>query len=98
MLPGELEGAPVLQFFPLPQLDASQHNTSRETLEALPANSLYATLAARFRYYQQQVVKPFIAIISVVLTAKLYWWMCWARSMPGPSALKIFPCAAPVNA
>ena len=59
LLPGELEGAPVLQFFPLPQLDASQLNTSRETLEALPANSLYATLAARFRYYQQQVVKPF---------------------------------------
>ncbi|BBI60416.1 hypothetical protein HSBAA_17220 [Vreelandella sulfidaeris] len=59
LLPGELEGAPVLQFFPLPQLNASHHSTSKEALEALPANSLYATLAARFRYYQQQVVKPF---------------------------------------
>ncbi|SDO03031.1 YcjX family protein [Vreelandella arcis] len=54
LLPGELDGAPVLQFFPLPQLDMS-----KEALEALPSNSLYATLAARFRYYQQQVVRPF---------------------------------------
>ncbi|WP_346797379.1 YcjX family protein [Halomonas sp. Bachu 37] len=55
LLPGELEGAPVLQFFPLPGLDESQRNE----LEALPAHSLYATLAKRFRYYQQHVVKPF---------------------------------------
>ena len=54
LLPGELDGAPVLQFFPLPGLD-----TPKETLDALPESSLYATLAARFRYYQQQVVRPF---------------------------------------
>lgn len=54
LLPGELEGAPVLQFFPLPNLDQP-----REALEALPDNSVYATLAARFRYYQKQVVQPF---------------------------------------
>ncbi|PRY66490.1 hypothetical protein B0H98_101481 [Vreelandella songnenensis] len=54
LLPGELEGAPVLQFFPLPHLD-----TPKEMLDSLPDNTLYATLAARFRYYQQQVVKPF---------------------------------------
>jgi predicted YcjX-like family ATPase len=54
LLPGELDGAPVLQFFPLPELKAP-----KETLEALPDTSIYATLAARFRYYQQQVVRPF---------------------------------------
>ncbi|WP_447528152.1 YcjX family protein [Vreelandella sp. TE19] len=54
LLPGELEDAPVLQFFPLPDLAQPQ-----EMLEALPEQSLYATLAARFRYYQQQVVRPF---------------------------------------
>ncbi|MGM0825572.1 MAG: YcjX family protein [Pseudomonadota bacterium] len=54
LLPGELDGAPVLQFFPLPRL-----TMTREELDALPSTSLYATLAARFRYYQQQVVRPF---------------------------------------
>ncbi|MBE0465102.1 MAG: YcjX family protein [Halomonadaceae bacterium] len=54
LLPGELDGAPVLQFFPLPHLDSS-----KEMLDSLPDSSLYATLAARFRYYQQQVVRPF---------------------------------------
>ncbi|KPQ23156.1 MAG: putative ATPase [Halomonas sp. HL-48] len=54
LLPGELDGAPVLQFFPLPRL-----TMTREALEALPPTSLYSTLAARFRYYQQQVVRPF---------------------------------------
>ncbi|WP_251976812.1 YcjX family GTP-binding protein [Salinicola avicenniae] len=55
LLPGELQGAPVLQFFPLPGLDESD----RERLAALPGDSLYQTLASRFRYYQQHVVKPF---------------------------------------
>ncbi|GAA3900735.1 YcjX family protein [Halomonas cibimaris] len=54
LLPGELDGAPVLQFFPLPHLEQS-----REALNALPDSSVYATLAARFRYYQKQVVQPF---------------------------------------
>ncbi|WP_163575423.1 YcjX family GTP-binding protein [Halomonas faecis] len=54
LLPGDLEGAPVLQFFPLPGLA-----DDRERLDALPPNSVYATLAARFRHYQQRIVKPF---------------------------------------
>ncbi|PRY72355.1 YcjX family GTP-binding protein [Halomonas ventosae] len=55
LLPGELEGAPVLQFFPLPGISEAD----REALAALPAESLYATLARRFRHYQQHIVKPF---------------------------------------
>ncbi|MCK2183699.1 YcjX family protein [Halomonas getboli] len=55
LLPGELEGAPVLQFFPLPGLDGADPSV----LAQLPPESLYATLARRFRHYQQHIVKPF---------------------------------------
>lgn len=55
LLPGDLQGAPVLQFFPLPGIDTED----RQSLEASPSSSLYQTLAKRFRYYQQHVVKPF---------------------------------------
>lgn len=55
LLPGDLQGAPVLQFFPLPGVGEND----RQTLESLPASSLYQTLKKRFRYYQQHVVKPF---------------------------------------
>ncbi|RDB44103.1 YcjX family protein [Halomonas sp. DQ26W] len=55
LLPGDLEGAPVLQFFPLPTL--KDYDDTR--LTKLPADSVYATLAARFRHYQQHIVRPF---------------------------------------
>ena len=55
LLPGDLEGAPVLQFFPLPTIA----DADPATLTKLPRESVYATLAARFRHYQQHVVRPF---------------------------------------
>lgn len=55
LLPGELDGAPVLQFFPLPVTDA----TAREALEALPPESNYQTLARRFEHYKRTVIGPF---------------------------------------
>ncbi|MFQ3786793.1 YcjX family protein [Halomonas sp. A29] len=55
LLPGDLEGAPVLQFFPLPELA----ETDDAVLAKLPPESVYATLAARFRHYQQHIVRPF---------------------------------------
>ncbi|MBA2780146.1 YcjX family protein [Billgrantia kenyensis] len=55
LLPGDLEGAPVLQFFPLPALEGADE----ATLAKLPPESVYATLAARFRHYQQHIVRPF---------------------------------------
>ncbi|MCE9684374.1 YcjX family protein [Halomonas alkalisoli] len=55
LLPGDLEGAPVLQFFPLPAL--KDYDDTR--LTKLPPDSVYATLAARFRHYQQHIVRPF---------------------------------------
>ncbi|UYG06465.1 YcjX family protein [Halomonas sp. M4R1S46] len=55
LLPGELEGAPVLQFFPLPGIA----DADPAQLAQLPPESLYATLARRFRHYQQHIVRPF---------------------------------------
>ncbi|MDX5434219.1 MAG: YcjX family protein, partial [Halomonas sp.] len=55
LLPGDLEGAPVLQFFPLPALAEADE----AALAKLPPESVYATLAARFRHYQQHIVRPF---------------------------------------
>ncbi len=55
LLPGDLEGAPVLQFFPLPALRDATH----AELAKLPSRSIYATLSARFRHYQQHIVRPF---------------------------------------
>ncbi|WP_106477292.1 YcjX family GTP-binding protein [Phytohalomonas tamaricis] len=55
LLPGELAGAPVLQFFPLPDLG----DADRERFAALPAQSIYKTLEARFEHYKRTVVGPF---------------------------------------
>ncbi len=55
LLPGDLDGAPVLQFFPLPAL----LQRDEAELAKLPPESNYATLAARFRHYQQHIVRPF---------------------------------------
>ncbi|TKF24256.1 YcjX family protein [Vibrio genomosp. F6] len=51
VLPGELEGAPVLQFFPLQLSEEEQGKVSK--------TSQYAMLKARYEEYQQKVVKAF---------------------------------------
>lgn len=55
LLPGDLEDAPVLQFFPLPGV----REANRAELDALPETSVYKTLARRFDHYRRHVVKPF---------------------------------------
>lgn len=56
VLPGELKGAPVLQFFPLlPE----QVNSIEQQTTAMPKNAIYDTLQSRFEDYQQKVIKPF---------------------------------------
>ena len=55
LLPGDLDGAPVLQFFPLQGVNVAE----RKELAALPKTSVYRTLARRFTHYQQHIVKPF---------------------------------------
>ncbi|CAH0533775.1 putative protein YcjX [Vibrio stylophorae] len=51
VLPGELEGAPVLAFFPVPW--------SLEVMKAAPAGSVGEVLLQRYSAYQQQVIRPF---------------------------------------
>jgi hypothetical protein len=56
ILPGELSGAPVLHFFPIPQSVLLEQNID---LQAPPKDSNLALLSQRFGFYKSQVVKPF---------------------------------------
>lgn len=56
ILPGELEGAPALHFFPLPLSLCEQQQI---VLSQPPKDSNAELLAKRYQYYQQHVVKPF---------------------------------------
>ncbi|WED20560.1 YcjX family protein [Vibrio sp. JC009] len=53
VLPGELEGAPVLQFFPFPT------NNREESLTKAPKHSVFDMLKSRYEEYKKQVVKGF---------------------------------------
>lgn len=53
VLPGELAGAPVLQFFPLPQ------DCDVEQLSKTGKGSAYRMLKSRYEEYQKKVVKAF---------------------------------------
>lgn len=55
VLPGEMAGAPALQFFPWPGVD----EINPAQLAQAGKNSNFATLQARFHYYCQHVVKGF---------------------------------------
>ncbi|WP_318514713.1 YcjX family GTP-binding protein [Photobacterium leiognathi] len=55
VLPGELSGAPVLQFFPLLW---DQKYTEKQLLDA-DENTNIGMLRSRYKYYQQHVVKAF---------------------------------------
>ena len=55
VLPGELAGAPVLQFFPFAWL---KHHSEAELAQA-DEHSNFAMLEQRYKYYQQHVVKAF---------------------------------------
>lgn len=55
VLPGELAGAPVLQFFPLTRL--AQYTEAQ--LQQADEHSNYAMLKSRYQYYRQHIVKGF---------------------------------------
>ncbi|CAK6492727.1 putative protein YcjX [Pantoea sp. Nvir] len=55
VLPGDMAGAPALQFFPWPLADES----ARGKLAQADKGSNFAMLQQRFRYYCQHVVKDF---------------------------------------
>lgn len=56
VLPGELEGAPALQFFPLLHLTEEQW---RKLKKEAKSNSYFALLNKRYDYYRNKVVKGF---------------------------------------
>lgn len=56
VLPGELEGAPVLQFFPLTDLSEEQWTQLKAESRS---NSYFAVLNQRYEYYRQHIVKGF---------------------------------------
>lgn len=56
VLPGELEGAPALQFFPLTYLTPAQWNSLKQERNT---NSYFAILNQRYEYYRQHIVKAF---------------------------------------
>ncbi|MGS0677323.1 YcjX family protein [Shewanella sp. 0m-4] len=55
LLPGELDGTPVLALFPLLDID----ELGFQTLEQSASNSFYHTLKQRYKEYVSRVVKPF---------------------------------------
>ncbi|WP_032093718.1 YcjX family protein [Necropsobacter rosorum] len=56
VLPGELEGAPALQFFPLTHLSETQWQQLKNENKA---DSYFAVLNRRYEYYCRHVVKAF---------------------------------------
>jgi predicted YcjX-like family ATPase len=56
VLPGELEGAPVLQFFPVPM---DELNADTLDWQAPAKGSNADLLVMRFEHYKSQVIKPF---------------------------------------
>lgn len=55
VLPSEVKGAPVFQFFPLLELSEADW----ATLEKSPSHSYFHTLKKRYQHYQQKIIKPF---------------------------------------
>ncbi|OOS01910.1 hypothetical protein B0186_00685 [Canicola haemoglobinophilus] len=56
VLPGELKGAPALQFFPLIHLTEQEWQSLKERSKS---SSYFAILNKRYAYYQQKIVKGF---------------------------------------
>ena len=56
VLPGELAGAPALQFFPLLHLTEAQWNKLQKEARA---DSYFALLNKRYQYYRDRIVKSF---------------------------------------
>jgi len=55
ILPGDLAGAPILEFFPFPNLE----NLDANAYQNAPDNSLIGMLRSRYLEYKEQVVRKF---------------------------------------
>lgn len=56
VLPGDLDGAPALQFFPLVHLSHEQWQSLKKRAKS---NSYFAVLTKRYDYYRHKIVKGF---------------------------------------
>jgi predicted YcjX-like family ATPase len=79
-----MAGAPALQFFPWPDVDAGESK-----LAQADKHTNAGMLRERFNYYCEKVVKGFIKITSCALTARLCWWIACSRSTAGHRRLTI---------
>jgi uncharacterized protein len=77
LMPGDLEGSPLLTFFPLP----------RETGD-VDATPLQALMARRFESYKAQVVKPFFRDHFARLDRQIVLLDALAALNQGPAGLK----------
>ncbi len=81
LMPGDLEGSPLLTFFPLPQLPQSR--------AAPPARSTLASLLnRRFESYKAQVVKPFFRDHFARLDRQIVLMDALAALNQGPAGLQ----------
>jgi predicted YcjX-like family ATPase len=78
LMPGDLEGSPVLTFFPLPPSAGGK----------LPAGPLAALLAARFESYKKKVVFPFYREHFQKLDRQIVLIDLLSAISRGPRALK----------
>ncbi|MGB9097905.1 YcjX family protein, partial [Erwinia sp.] len=82
VLPGDMAGAPALQFFPWPQVDES--NETR--LAQADANTNIGMLRARFNYYCQHVVKGFYKNYFLKFDRQIVLVDCLQPLNSGPQA------------
>lgn len=82
ILPGDLAGAPVLQFFPWPDID----QTGEAKLAQADKNSNFGMLNARFNYYCDKVVKGFYKEHFVRFDRQIVLVDCLQPLNSGPQA------------
>jgi predicted YcjX-like family ATPase len=82
VLPGEMAGAPALQFFPWPNVDAA----GESRLAQADKRSNFAMLRARFNYYCQSIVKNFYKEHFVRFDRQIVLVDCLQPLNSGPQA------------
>lgn len=89
VLPGDMAGAPALQFFPWPDVDAFGESKLAQADKQTNAGML----RERFNYYCEKVVKGSTKIIFYALIARLCWSTVCNRLIAGRRRLMI--CVSP---
>ncbi len=80
-----MAGAPALQFFPWPDVDA----VGEAKLAQADKHSNAGMLRERYKYYCERVVKGSTKSTSCASTGRLCWWTVCSRSTAGRRRLTI---------